>query len=558
MHKQPSDRGINGAAHETLFLKRQLLPSVNTVLILFVILAGTAYVLSGYAFAPTAHAAASNSAVLTYKSNTFRTGQYPNETILNTGNVNSSHFGKHVSYPVDGQEYAQPLFMPNLSINGGTHNVAFVTTEHDSVYAFDADQRSATSPLWHVNFTNPGASINTVSAANDVHCTVISPEYGITGTAVIDGNAKTMYVVAATREPGGVFEHLHALDITTGKERPGSPIFIKASVPGTGDGSVNGMIAFNASHQMQRPGLLLLNGTVYISFGSYCDVDPYHGWIMGYNSTSLQQTTVYNTSRNGVRGAIWQSGDGLASDTNGNIYFQSGNGTFDVNTGGPDIGDSVVKLSTLNGLQRVDYFAPFNQGCLDTIDLDLGSAGSMLIPSNNEMIGVGKEGRIYVINRSNLGKYTIIQNPCGNQNRTNVDKVLQELPAKTVGGCWSTPAYWNGSTGEYVYFGGINDHVKAFKLTNGLLSTSPTSQSPESLGYTGGNVAVSSNGTTANTGIVWVIDPSATLRAYDATNLGHELFNSKLPSFIKFTTPIIANGEVFVGTAGSLEIYGPI
>jgi hypothetical protein len=559
MHKQPSDRGINGATHETLFLKRQLLPSVNTILILFVILAGTAYVLSSYAFAPTAHAAASNSAVLTYKSDTLRTGQYPNETILNTGNVNSSHFGKHVSYPVDGQVYAQPLFVPNLSINGGTHNVAFVSTEHDSVYAFDADQKSAISPLWHVNFTDPSHSINTVSSANDVHCTVLSPEYGITGTATIDVNAKTMYVVAATREPGGVFEHLHALDITTGKERSGSPLLIKASVPGTGDGSVNGIIDFNASHQLQRPGLLLMNGIVYIAFGSYCDQDPYHGWIIGYDSTSLQQTTVYNNSRNGVRGAIWQSGGGLVGDTNGNIYYQVGNGTFDINTGGPDIGDAVVKLSTLGGLKLVDYFAPFNQGCLDTIDLDLGSAGALLIPSHNELISVGKEGRIAVLNRDKLGKYTIIHNPCSNQNLTNVDKVLQELPPNTAsGGCWSTPAYWNGSTGEYVYFGEVGDHVKAFKLTNGLLSTSPTSQTPESLGYPGGNVAISSNGPMANTGIVWVIDPSATLRAYDATNLGHELFNSKLPSYIKFTTPIIANGEVFIGTGGSLEIYGPI
>ncbi len=267
---------------------------------------------------------------------------------------------------------------------------------------------------------------------------------------------------------------------------------------------------------------------------------------------------MYNTSRNGVRAAIWQSGSGLTVDTNGNIYFQTGNGTFDVNTGGPDVGDSAIKLSTQNGLQRVDYFAPFNQGCLDTNDLDVGSSGAVFIPSHNELVSSGKEGRIYVMNPNNLGKYTIIRNPCSNQNLTNVDKVLQELPPHTVGGMWSTAAYWNGSTGEYVYFGGVSDHIKAFKLTNGLLSTSPTSQSPETLAYNGGNVVISSNGTLANTGIVWVIDPSATLRAYDATNLGKELFHSLLPSFIKFTAPIVGNGEVFVGTGGSLEIYGPI
>jgi hypothetical protein len=558
MHRQPSDRGINGARRETLFLKRQFLPSVSAVLIFAVILAGTAFVLTNYTFASVAYAAASNSAVLTYKSDNFRTGQYPNETILNTGNVNSIHFGKHVSYPVDGQVYAQPLFVPNLTINGGTHNVAFVSTEHDSVYAFDADKKSAVGPLWHVNFTDPTNGINTVSASNDVHCGVITPQYGITGTPVIDGNTNTMYVVAATTEHGAVFERLHALDITTGKERPGSPIAVTASVPGTGDGSANGIVTFNPSHQMQRPGLLLMNGTVYIAFGSYCDLDPYHGWIMGYNSSTLQQTTVYNSSRNGVRAAIWMSGDGLVSDTNGNIYFQTGNGTFDVNTGGPDVGDSAVKLSTQNGLQRVDYFAPFNQGCLDTADLDVGSSGAIFIPSHNELVSSGKEGRIYVMNSNNLGKYTIIRNPCSNQNLTNVDKVLQELPPHTVGGIWSTPAYWNGSAGEYVYFGGVNDHIKAFKLTNGLLSTSPTSQSPETLAYNGGNVVISSNGATSNTGIAWVIDPSATLRAYDATNLGKELFHSLLPSFIKFTVPVVANSEVFVGTGGSLEIYGPI
>jgi hypothetical protein len=206
MHRQPSDRGINGARRETLFLKRQFLPSVSAVLIFAVILAGTAFVLTNYIFASVAYAATSNSAVLTYKSDNFRTGQYPDETVLNTSNVNSIHFGKHVSYPVDGQVYAQPLFVPNLTINGITHNVAFVSTEHDSVYAFDADKKSTVGPLWHVNFTNPTNGINTVSSSNDVHCGVIAPQYGITGTPVIDGNTNTMYVVAATNEHGAVFE----------------------------------------------------------------------------------------------------------------------------------------------------------------------------------------------------------------------------------------------------------------------------------------------------------------------------------------------------------------
>jgi hypothetical protein len=533
--------------------------------LLFVALVSATYVLmtegSGI---PIAHAetifraASANTAVLTYKYDDFRTGQNPNETILNESNVNSSHFGKHVSYPVDGNVYAQPLYAPNLTIGGHVHNVVFVATEHDSVYAFDADARSAIAPLWHSSFINPSHGITTISSSVQ-NCGNISPEYGITGTPVIDANSNTLYVVASTKENGSFFQRLHALDILTGHEKPGSPVAIKAAVKGTGDGSINGVIHFNPFQQLQRPGLLLLNGVVYIAFGSHCDHNPYHGWVMGYTASTLQKApnAVWNSTRNAGQGAIWQSGGGLAADASGNIYFMTGNGNFDANNGGRDFGDTLVKLATNTGLRVSDYFTPFNQQCLNGGDIDLGSGAPVLLPTSNEIVAIGKEGRIYVVSRTNMGKFTSINNPCNNQNLTNVDKVLQEFaPGTIAGGAFSTPVYWNGSIGEQVFTAGASDHVKAYKLSGGLLSSSPTSQTPESFSFHGCNPVVSSNGTVAQTGILWVIDPSSVLRAYAADNLGRELFNSRLPSYVTFSTPTVTNGEVFIGTSSTLEIYG--
>lgn len=504
-------------------------------------------------------------AVTTYKGNSFRTGQYADETILTTSNVTVAQFGKRVSYPVDGYVYAQPLFMPDVTIAGKTHNVVFVATQHDSVYAFDADQLSTSPALWHTSFIDPAHGITTVSSA-DVSCNDIVPEIGVTGTPVIDDIAGTLYVVAKTKDNGQVVQRLHALDITTGKDRPGSPVLIQASVPGTGAGSSNGVVKFNPLRENQRSALLLLNGVVYISWASHCDNDPYHGWVIGYNATTLQQVpgAIYNTSPNGTRAAIWQSGGGPAAESAGYIYFATGNGTFDVDSGGPDVGDSIVKLTTQNGLHRVDYFTPFNQACLEAADADLGSGGVLLLPTSNELICVGKEGRVYVVNRDNMGKYTPIANPCNNQNLTHVDKVLQELPPGTiVGGVWGTPAYWSATTGEFMYTIGVKDHVKAFKLTNGLISTPALSQSPESFTYPGGNPVVSSNGSVANTGILWTIDPKAILRAYNATDLSKELYNSGqnasrdgLGSYVKFSVPTVAIGHVFVGTQNSLVVFG--
>lgn len=501
------------------------------------------------------HPAQANTAALTYKYDNDRTGQNSNETVLNQSNVNSSQFGLHVAYPVDGQVYAQPLYVPNLNIGGSMHNVVFVETENDSVYAFDADARSAIAPLWQTSFINPSQGITPISSS-DLHCSNIQPEIGITGTPVIDLSSNTLYVVAATKENGSYFQRLHALNITTGQEQPGSPVVIAGTVKGTGAGSQNGKVTFDPFQQLQRPGLLLEDGNVYVAFGSHCDHDPYHGWIMSYNASTLAQVGIYNADPNGSEAAIWQSGGGLAATSNGNIFFMTGNGTFDLNNpGGKDAGDTLVKLNSTLKLQN--YFTPFNESCLEQGDVDLGSGAPLLLPSSNEIVAVGKEGRIYVVSRSKMGKFVSIQNPCNNQNQTNIDHVLQEFPPQTIkGGEYGTPVYWNGSTGQYVYMGGANDYLKAYQITNGLLSNSPTSQTPESFGFSGANPVVSSNGKNAGTGIVWVIDPSHDLRAYAADNLSHELFSTSLYGYNAFETPLETNSEVFVGTESHLEIFG--
>ncbi len=534
-----------------------------------------------------AAAAPANTAVTTFHNDNLRTGQNPNETILTTSNVNSSQFGKRVTYPVDGQVYAQPLFLPNITTNGSSHNIVYVATENDSVYAFDADQTSAVAPLWKTSFLT-SSSVTTVPAG-DVFTRYtnhdIDPQIGITGTPVIDTGTNTLYVVAMTKENGSQYvQRLHALDTTTGSEKPGSPIVIQASVKGTGYDNSGGTITFNSKTENQRTALLLVNGVVYISWSSFGDTDPYHGWVIGYNYTSsaLHQVSVYNDSANGNEGGIWMSGAGPAADSSGNVYLISGNGTYDLNTGGPDSGDTFLKL---NGSTVNDYFTPFNQSCLSAVDEDLGSGGVMLLPDQTNTahphlaIGGGKEGRIYVVDRDNMGHFT--QDPnlnCSTSetNQTTSDKVVQETAPHTFGGLYSTPAYWASSSSSWVYISGINDALKAYQITNDTLSSSPTSKTPESFAYPGVTPSISSNGNTSGTGIVWVVGPpnactnngcnpsgSGTLHAYDATNIGSELYNSgqnssrdQLDSYTKFSLPTIANGKVFVGTLTSLSIYG--
>ena len=497
-------------------------------------------------------AAPANTAVTTYHNDNMRTGQNPNETLLTTSNVTSSQFGKRVTYPVDGQVYTQPLFIPNVTINGNTHNVVYVATENDSVYAFDADQTNAVAPLWKTSFLT--SSSVTPVPAGDVFTRYtnhdIDPQIGITGTPVIDTSTNTLYVVAMTKENGSQYiQRLHAIDVTTGLEKPGSPIVIQASINGTGYDNSGGKITFNAKTENQRTALLLVNGVVYISWASFGDTDPYHGWLIGYNYTNsaLQQVSVYNDSANGNEGGIWMSGAGPAADSSGNIYLITGNGTFDLNTGGPDSGDTFLKMSQ-NGQSVADYFTPFNQSCLSASDADLGSGGNLLLPDQTNtahphlIISAGKEGRIYVVDRDNMGHFT--QDPnlnCSSSevNQTTSDKVVQESAPHAIGGLFANPGYWAFNNSAWVYIGGVDDTMKAYQITNDLLSSSPTSRTSETFSFPGVTPSISSNGSASGTGIVWIIAPPnacsgngcnpngpGTLRAYDATNLGNELYNS--------------------------------
>ena len=509
--------------------------------------------------------------VFTYHNDNMRTGQDLNETVLTPSNVNSSMFGKLFSYPLDGLTLASPLYVPNVNIPGqGYHNIVIVATEHDSVYAFDANGESS-SPLWHVNFTNPSAGVTTVPAADTGETGDIPNEIGITSTPVIDPSTGTIYVVAATKEVTGgkatYVQRLHALDLTTGAEKLGGPVVINASVPGTGAGSSAGTLTFNALRENQRTGLLLANGVVYFGFSSHGDQPPFHGWVLGYNASTLQQVMKFSTSPNSSNGGVWMDGDGIATDSTGSLYFISGDGTMDANTGGSDYSDSFIKLSTSGAVQ--DYFSPSAQTTLDQGNLDLGAGGGLLLPDQSgpnphEMVSAGKNGTVYLVNRDKMGGYSA-SSDSDIQSLTNIFPNTMGIE----GGNFSSPVYWNG----WVYFAPIAGAVQAFKLTNGLLSTSPTSQTPETYDGTygnfvgrGGTMSISANG--ASNGILWTLQTGGIgvpgiLHAYDAADLSHELYNSNqagsrdaLDEWDKFSAPVVANGEVFVTSDSQLTVYG--
>jgi hypothetical protein len=508
-------------------------------------------------------AATPQGAITTQHNDTFRTGQNINETILTPANVNVGSFGKLFSYPVDGYIYAQPLYLPDVDIPGnGIHNVVYVVTEHDSIYAFDADSNAGgnQTPLWHTSLINPQNGITTISS-QDVNCLAITPEIGITSTPVIDGSTNTIYLLAETKENGNFFHRLHALDITTGTEKNGSPVTISAQVPGTGEGSSGGVITFDPLMHLNRPGLLLSNGTIYIAWSSNCDTTPFHGWVMGYNKTTLQQTAVWNTTANAGFGGIWMSGGGIAADISGNLFIPTGNGTFDTSGHPVDFGDSIVKIAAAgDSFTPSDYFTPYDQGNLDASDEDVGAGAVLLLPDQagahvHELIQSGKEGSIYVVDRDNMGHF----NPNDNS------QIIQNITGQ-IGGLYSTPTYWNGS----VYFGASYDTLKAFSLTNGLLSTTPTSRSDVTFLFPGPTPSISANGDTD--AIIWALQTDATLNegnevlyAFDATNLSHELYDSTQNSqrdtvggAVKFATPTIANGKVYVGAAQQLSVFGNI
>jgi hypothetical protein len=502
-----------------------------------------------------------------YRNDNFRTGQNLAESVLTPSNVTASQFGLLFTDAIDGEAYAQPLYVPAVEIPGqGTHNVVYVATENDSVYAFDAD--AAGPPLWQTSFIDPADGITPVPSADlGSSCTDLTPMIGITATPVIDPATGTLYVVSKVKLGAGEYQQqLHALDIATGLEMPNSPVTIGASVPGTGEDSVNGVVTFDALLQHDRPALTLANGVVYLSFASHCDVTPYHGWILGYDETTLAQVVVYNTTPNGQQGGIWEAGCGPGVDTNGDLITITGNGTFDTGASPVDYGDSFLRLTPGAGTLSVSsFFTPVDELMLDDDDLDMGSGGNLLLPDQpgpnpHLMIGVGKLGSIYLVNRDSMGGFN-----------ASMDQVVQELINK-IGGMFSTPAYWAGTVPKaglrnMIYTIGVNDRPKMFVISNGLIKASPASIANFPFAYPGASPVISANGTTG--GILWAINSSAwksdgpaILYAFDATNLNHELYGSNQFSLddpgpaVKFTVPTVANGSLYMGTQTQLAVFG--
>ncbi len=487
--------------------------------------------------------------VLTYHNNLARTGLNSHETLLTPADVSPSTFGKQFSNSVDGFVYAQPLYVAGVQIPGkGRRNVVYVATENDSVYAFDADHPGP--PLWRVSLGTPVPS-------SAVACGQIVPRIGITGTPVIDRATGTLYVVAmvqhSTSNGAAYAQQLHALSLSTGKEKLGRPVAIAGSVPGKGAGSKDGKVDFNAFRHLNRPGLAMADGMLYIAFGSHCDLGNYHGWVFAYSAAHLRRRAIFNVTPNGSEGAIWQTGDAPAIDSQGHVFVLTGNGTFDAASGGRDYGDSFVKLAAKT-LRPIDFFTPFNQEMLEKADLDIGSGGPILLPAQPGhpplVVGAGKGSVLYVVNRDRMGRF----NP--KNNRQIVQQIREE-----IGPNFSTPAYWDG----YLYVGSVGKPLMAFAVKNGRLSASPVSESPDTFDYPGTTPSVSSNGT--KDAIVWALETSGyqsgspvVLRAYQATNLAHELYSSSEHASggggVKFTTPTIAHGRVYVGTQNSLEVFG--
>lgn len=502
--------------------------------------------------------------VATSQYDNSRTGSNQRETVLTPRNVNATQFGKLFSLPVDGSIYAQPLYVPRIEIPGkGVHNIVFVATEHDSVYAFDADGRSM-EPLWKVSFLDRQRGVTSIPA-RDVDCPFIEPEIGITSTPVIDLRSGTLFVLARTREKDGMLssryvQRLHALALTTGAEKFGGPVEIKASARGSGAGSSNGQIDFEPLRENPRAALLLVNDKVYLTWASSCDVGPYHGWVMAYDAHALTQVAALNTSPDADDSGIWAGDTGPAADAEGNVFLATGNGKFDVVTGGRDYGDSMLRLS-LAGSQLLvrDYFTPFNQQELDAEDKDLGSGGPLLLPDQpgphpHLLVVTGKVGLIYVLNRDHLGGY---------HSRSD-SQIVQTLPGGPDEN-FGAAAYWNG----HVYFIFTGEVPKDFTLSRGRLSVEPSRGSRRFLDP-GATPTVSSNG--PKDGIVWALTskrwnqpdgPSAALYAFDASNIARELYSSEMNASrdragigLRFNIPTVANGHVYVGAKGELDVYG--
>jgi sugar lactone lactonase YvrE len=498
--------------------------------------------------------AAQNLPVLTAQYDNARTNANNNEVLLNPTNVNSSTFGKVGFWTLDADAAAQPLYVPGVQVGTSTVNALYVATMNNSVYALDADHPGS-APLWHINL---GPTVPTgYQGKCPAGFAIGSQQLGILSTPVIDNASGTIYVVATNpvaSQPAYGFT-LYALDLGTGRQKNGGSIPISASVPGTGSASVNGTVSMGQINMLQRPGLLLSQGNVYIGFGS-CgyDISPFHGWVLGYNAGNIQQqTSVFNTTPNGDAGGVWQSGEGLVADPHGSIYFEVGNGDTDEQA---NFGESFVKLSPAGALQ--DYFTPSNFHMLSALDEDLSSTAPLLTPDTNLLIGSSKQGLIYVLNAASMGGVgNFVQTFFGD---TECDPMTYSQCNKV-----HSLAYWQALGESRLYVWASGDNQRAYAYNNGQFNTTPESQNPTTAGYPGGMLAVSSAGGIPSTGIVWALAP-AVLHAYQATNVANELWNSNqnpqrdaLVGGYHFSQPTIVNGKVFVPDGqNTLVVYGQL
>ena len=506
--------------------------------------------------------------VLTFHNDNLRSGRNLNEIILKPSNVNSTVFGRLFSYPIDGYLYAEPLYVSQLAVPGrGRHNVVYVASEHDSVYAFDADNL-VTTPLWRKSFIDPANGITTVDALNDIGCSNLVPEIGITGTPVVSLHNHALYVVSEVKNQNTdtyVME-LHALDLATGAEKFGGPVPISAIVAGNGVGNDgNGHVSFVPKLANQRSALLLANGKVYIAFASNCDIGDYHGWLLAYDALTLRQTAVFNSTPNGSEGGIWQSGNGPSASPYGKVFIGIGNGTFNGDQPNPtDYGDSFVKLDPTS-LRVMDFFTPSNQDVLAKEDNDGGITGAVLLPNQSsgpatfELMGGVKSGRFYLLNRKLMGGFCAACDDSQAIGIVDIGVRLSDAPAYAAGLVYVGGAdAWSGASAP----------LQAWQIVNGRMSAGAVAHSANTFGYPGTSPAISSNGLLRR--IVWALDVSgyaigdpAVLHAYRAFDLS-ELYNSAQASgsrdaagpAVKFTVPTVANGKVYVGTQTELDVYG--
>lgn len=521
--------------------------------------------------------------VVTQHNDNTRAGLNDRESALTTTSVNPAHFGKLFSLAVDDEVYSQPLIVGNLAIDSGIHNVVFIATVNNSIYAYDGDNGTL---YWKKNYTASGMRPPNWSDFTSGWCnpyTNFTSSIGIVGTPVIDTTTSTIYFVARSTNGTNFVQHLHAANITNGNELVGSPVELAASVAGTGDGSVNNIVSFDPKRNNQRQGLALVNGVVYISYSSHCDWNPYHGWILGYDAATLQQKIAYSDTPDGEEGGIWQSGMGLAADAQGNLYITTGNGTVgqgnlfsksdngtSENNPDPDPtnlrnrSESALKLSpSASTLQVTSFFTPTNYFNLNTNDLDYGVMGTLLIPNSNYYFTGAKDGNLYLLNKDNMGGYS-----------SSTNLVQQTIPINVNLHC--QPAYFKGSSNEFVYVWSENDQLRALSFnrsSNTFDNTQIVSNTSGPKGQSGAVLAVSSNSIVDGSGILWAayaisadaenVKGPGILRAFDANDITKELWNSsenpndRPGNYAKFAAPTVANGHVYLPTfSNQVVVYG--